>query len=109
MIAHDHTMPKRRSDMKRVMVRYRVKSGRVEENERHIAKVFEQLEREKPAGLRYVSFKLEDGVTFVHLVSVDDGVDPLRALPAFKAFTESIVERCDEPPVAKRWSEVGSY
>jgi len=37
--------------MRRVMVRYKVKPDRVAENERHIAKVFEQLERDKPAGL----------------------------------------------------------
>jgi hypothetical protein len=111
MIAHEHTVPIRRSDMKRVMVRYRVKAERVEENERYIGKVFEQLDRERPVGLRYASFKLDDGVSFVHIVSVDtvDGVDPLRALPAFTAFTASIKERCDEPPVVAHLSEVGSY
>jgi hypothetical protein len=97
--------------MKRVMVRYRVRADRVEENERYIGKVFEQLDRERPAGLRYASFKLEDGVSFIHIVSVDaaDGVSPLGALPAFKAFTASIEERCDELPVVAQLSEVGSY
>jgi hypothetical protein len=97
--------------MKRVMVRYKVKADRVAENESYIAKVFEQLEREKPAGLRYASFKLADGVSFVHFVSIEtaDGSNPLSELSAFKAFTAEIKDRCDEPPAAVELKEVGSY
>src|SRR5688572_18426571 len=96
---------------KRIMVRYKVKSGRAAENERYIAAVFEQLGREQPAGLRYASFKLADGVSFVHLVSLEgaEGANPLGQLSAFKAFTAEIKERCEEPPVAVELSEVGSY
>jgi len=46
-----------------MMVRYKVKADRAAENEGCIAKVFEQLKREQPAGLRYASFKQGDGVT----------------------------------------------
>ena len=97
--------------MKRIMVRYKVKSDRVAENEGLIAKVFEQLQREKPQGLRYASFKSSDGVSFIHIVSLEslDGGNPLVELAAFKAFTAQIKERCDEPPVATELSEVGSY
>jgi hypothetical protein len=42
--------------MKPVMVRYKVKADRAAENERYIAKVFEQLGREKPSGLHYAAF-----------------------------------------------------
>jgi hypothetical protein len=97
--------------MKRVMVRYKVKPGRVAENERYIKSVFEQLKRDSPPGLRYASFKLGDGVSFVHIVSHEgaDGRDPLRELPAFKAFTAEIKDRCEDPPVAAELTEVGSY
>jgi quinol monooxygenase YgiN len=97
--------------MKRVMVRYKVKAGRVAENERYIKNVFEQLQRERPTGLRYASFKLGDGVSFVHIVSHEaaDGTDPLRELPAFKAFTAEIKDRCEDPPVAAELTEVGTY
>jgi len=97
--------------MKRVMVRYKVKSDRVAENENLIAKVFEQLHREKLAGLRYASFKSGDGVSFIHIVSLEgaDGSNPLGSLEAFKAFTAQIKERCDEPPVPVELTEVGSY
>ena len=97
--------------MKRVMVRYKVKPGRVAENERYIKSVFEQLQRDRPPGLRYASFKLGDGVSFVHIVSHEaaDGRDPLRELPAFRAFTAEIKDRCEDPPVAAELTEVGSY
>ena len=97
--------------MKRVMVRYKVKADRAAENERYIQAVFAQLEREKPSGLRYASFKLDDGVSFVHLASLEaaDGGNPLIALSAFKEFVEQIKTRCEEPPVTSDLSEVGSY
>ena len=97
--------------MKRMMVRYKVKADRVAENERYITSVFEQLNREKPPGLRYASFKLDDGVSFMHIVSLEtaDGSNPLSELSAFKAFTAEVRDRCAEPPVTVELQEVGSY
>jgi len=97
--------------MERLMVRYRVKPERAAENERYIVQVFEQLERERPAGVRYASFKLEDGVSFVHIVSreASDGRNPLSELSAFKAFAAGVRERCEEPPVTVKLNEIGSY
>ena len=97
--------------MKRTMIRYKVKADRVAENERYIASVFEQLKREQPPGLRYATFKLEDGVSFMHIVSVEtaDGSNPLVELAAFKAFSADVRDRCDEQPVFVALQEVGSY
>jgi len=97
--------------MKQMMVRYKVKADRVAENEEYISKVFDQLQREQPLGLRYASFKLEDGVSFVHIVSreASDGRNPLTELSAFKIFSSNIKDRCDEPPVSVELKEIGSY
>ena len=57
--------------MKRTMVRYKVKADRAAENVRYIAQVFEQLRRETPSGVHYATFKLDDGVSFVHIVAYD--------------------------------------
>jgi hypothetical protein len=97
--------------MKRTMVRYKVNADRVEENERYITAVFEQLKREQPPGLRYASFKLDDGVSFMHVVSLEtaDGDNPLVDLAAFKAFSASVRDRCAEPPVFTELQEDGSY
>jgi hypothetical protein len=93
------------------MVRYKVKAEQAVANENYIRNVFAALEREKPAGLRYASFKLADGVSFVHIVSHEgaDGRNPLAEMPAFKAFVAGIKERCVEPPVAVELQEVGAY
>ncbi len=97
--------------MKRVMVRYKVKADRAAENERYITSVVEQLKRERPAGLRYASFKLDDGVSFVHLAmtDADDGKNPLSQVKAFKAFQRDVDDRCEEAPVVTDLREIGSF
>jgi hypothetical protein len=93
------------------MVRYKLKPDRVAENERYVKQVFEQLERERPAGVHYATFKLDDGVSFVHIASiaVTETTNPLTDLSTFKAFTAEIKDRCEELPVTIKLNEVGSY
>jgi len=95
----------------KVMVRYKIKPEFVADNERDIKRVFEQLASERPLGLRYASFKLADGVSFMHLVSREtpDERNPLTELPAFKAFTAAVEQRCEERPVVTELTEIGSY
>jgi hypothetical protein len=97
--------------MKRVMVRYEVKPGRVAENEALVRAVYEELHRVAPEGLRYATFRLADGVSFVHVSSTEtaDGRNPLTEIEAFARFQEAIGERCDEPPVVTELTEIGSY
>ena len=97
--------------MQRVMVRYRVKPDQVRKNEELVRAVYRELAETKPAGIRYATFKLDDGVSFVHVASLEtpDGQNPLVTLRAFQAFQENIKERCDEPPVLATLHEVGSY
>jgi hypothetical protein len=97
--------------MGQVVVRYKVKPERVEENQALVEAVFAELSENDPGGLRYATFKLADGVTFVHVASVDtdDGSNPLGKISAFAEFTRNIGERCDEPPNAQDATVVGSY
>ncbi len=97
--------------MRRVMVRYRVKPEQAAANEELVRAVYEELERTSPAGLRYATFQLEDGVSFVHLASTEteDGHNPLSEVRAFARFQEGIRDRCDAAPVATELREIGSY
>jgi hypothetical protein len=95
--------------MRKVIVRYKVKPDRVAENEELVRAVYEELQRTKPAGLRYATFRLEDGVSFMHLAATDAQRNPLGDVEAFRRFTASIEERCDEPPVVTEIEEIGSY
>jgi hypothetical protein len=97
--------------MRRVMVRYKVKPDQVEANEELVRAVYDELGRTAPAGLKYATFKLEDGVSFVHIASVDapDGQNPLSRVEAFARFQKGIADRCEEAPIATQLREVGSY
>jgi hypothetical protein len=97
--------------MKRVMVRYTVRAGRAAENERYVEQVFAELARLAPVGVQYSTFKLDDGVTFVHVYAHEgeDGAGLLPTLPAFQAFRAGLNERCEVAPVRTALQEVGSY
>jgi hypothetical protein len=95
-----------------VVVRYQTKPDRAEENQALIEKVFEDLEQRQPDGFTYKVFRLDDGVSFVHVVVEHDDVadpDSLADVPAFQAFTADIADRCEVPPVASKATVVGGY
>jgi hypothetical protein len=97
--------------MNPVMVRYKVKPEEAERNEALVRKVYEELHQTAPTGIRYATFKLDDGVSFVHLSSNDSSAEqnPLMNVAAFRAFLENIGDRCDEPPSPVNLIEVGSF
>jgi hypothetical protein len=95
--------------MRRVMVRYEVKPGRAAENEELVRAVYEELARTSPEGLRYATFRLGDGVGFVHFAETEDGHNPLADIEAFARFQDGIRERCAQPPTVTELHEVGSY
>jgi hypothetical protein len=96
--------------MKTILVRYKTSEAQSGANEALVRAVFDELRGRAPEGLRYASYKLEDGVTFVHIATLETPDDnPLTALPSFKAFQRQIKDRCVEPPVVTEVSVVGSY
>jgi hypothetical protein len=91
-------------------VQYTLKPGRIEENERLVRSVFEELRRLKPSGLRYACLREKDRATFVHLVvSEPDGGVRMTDFPAFRAFAASIGERCDIPPERTELQLIDAY
>lgn len=96
--------------MRQIMVRYTTRADQAEENARLIREVFESLRQTTPGGITYASYRLDDGVSFVHIASIDDPENnPLQGLSAFKAFTAGVKDRCDVAPVTSVLHEVGSY
>jgi hypothetical protein len=97
--------------MKTTVVRYQTKPQRADENQQLIEAVFADLEERQPEGFTYKVFRLEDGVSFIHVVIEHDVADPdsLQAVPAFQAFVADIAERCDVPPAATGATIVGGY
>jgi hypothetical protein len=92
-----------------VVVRYTTRPEAADENQRLIEQVFAELGRNDPGGLRYATFRLQDGVTFVHMALVDGETNPLEQTAAFAEFQRGIGERCVERPVVSDATLVGAY
>jgi hypothetical protein len=95
--------------MRRVIVRYKVKTDRVAEHETLLRAVFAELAKTEPKGIRYGAFKQPDGVSFAHIAFIDAEKNPLEGIAAFQAFTAKIRERCDEAPVTTELTAVGTF
>ena len=96
--------------MKTTVVRYEVKPGRADENQRLVEKVYEELRELQPAGFRYATFRLDDGATFVHISSEDGNApNPLGSVKAFSEFQAEIADRCEMKPLVLGATVVGSY
>jgi hypothetical protein len=93
------------------MVRYKLRADRMDENKQLVKAIFAELNTKQPEGLHYASFGFPDGLSFVHIVSIEtpDGKNPLSMTEAFPLFTKDIKDRCEEAPVAMELTEVGSY
>jgi hypothetical protein len=94
------------------VVRYQAKPDRADENQRLIEAVFADLAARDAKGFTYKVFRLDDGVSFVHVVVEHDDVedaDSLVEVPAFQAFVADIADRCDVPPLAMGATVVGGW
>lgn len=97
--------------MPNVVVRYRTKPECAEENQQLVEKVFAELDELQATGFAYASFRLEDGVSFVHVVVEEPGEASvsLADVPAFRQFQAGIADRCEEQPVAMGATVVGAH
>ncbi|MEO3810932.1 MFS transporter [Sphaerisporangium sp. B11E5] len=102
--------PKEESHMTSTsIIRYTTKPDAADENQRVVEKVFAELAEKAPAGLRYATFRLADGVTFVHIVQKEEGDDTLTELAAFKEFGDGFKDRAASGPERQGATLVGSY
>ena len=96
--------------MERRLIRYRTKPEMADKNAELVSAVFAELRAAEPAGIRYLTLRLEDD-TFIHIVetTTDAGSGALTRLDAFQAFQSGIRERCAEPPAVRGATVVGNY
>lgn len=94
----------------RVMVRARMKTDRIDEIEAQGRKLFSALDRAQPQGLRYAACRLPDGVTYVNLLEIEEGLgNPLLALPEAIEFQQNLKSWLVEPATTESLTVVGSY
>ena len=94
---------------KAVIVRYRTSEEAAAENQRLVEQVYAELHADQPDGLRYMTLRLADGVTFVHVAFHAEDDNPLTRSAAFAAFQADLRDRVVEPPQPSAASVVGSY
>jgi hypothetical protein len=93
-----------------MMIRPKIKAEHLDEVDAAVEKMFAAIAREKPEGVRYASCRLPDGVTFVVLLALDDGIDnPLPAVPEFREFQDKLRTWIAEPPIPDQLTVLGSY
>jgi hypothetical protein len=93
----------------RVVIQYRLREDKKDLDRRLVAAVHEELDRVRPDWLlRWDVYRLEDDVTTVSVVDVDDP-SQLRRLVEFTAYTETLDARCEEPPTTSLVEQLGSY
>ncbi len=93
------------------LIRYKTKPEFADENQRLVEKVYDELNARDPGGVHYATFRLADGVTFLHLFTTDsdDRAKTLGSIAAFVEFQQDLPQRCLEAPVAQDVTVVGSY
>ena len=96
--------------MSTIVVRYRPKADRADENQRLVEAVFAELASAQPGGIGYATFRLGDG-TFVHIADIEGESNPLAETAAFAEFQREIADRCEpgEGPNPQPATLVGSY
>ncbi|WP_330306368.1 MULTISPECIES: hypothetical protein [unclassified Streptomyces] len=93
-----------------LMVRSTAKPEFVGELEEALKKMFTAIERERPAGVRYASYRLPDGVTYVAQLELADGVEnPLPAIAEFREFQAGLKDWLAGPPSAEQFEIRGAY
>jgi hypothetical protein len=93
-----------------LMVRSKIRAEAVGDVDTAVEGLFAAIHQAQPEGIRYMSCRLPDGVTYVALLALDEGVDnPLPALPEFKEFQENLKKWMAGPPTAEPLTVVGSY
>ncbi|WP_116049777.1 hypothetical protein [Amycolatopsis palatopharyngis] len=91
------------------VVRYEMRPETADENQRLVEQVFTELSDKQPEGLRYASFRLADGVTFVHIGISEEDAAPLGELGAFAEFQRQFGERAAGKPEASGATVIGSF
>ena len=86
--------------MKAVKVQYTVKQEYADTNKRNIRKVMADLREISHPGIKYSSFVLDDGKTFVHFGVYSDqaALDVVNNLPSFQFFRDQLNASGPEMP-----------
>lgn len=92
------------------MVRFTVDEADVADVESAIGRMIAAVREAQPSGTRFASCKLADGVTFLNVLELAEGVpNPLPEIPECRAFQQQLPRWTVEPPTPQPVAVIGSY
>jgi hypothetical protein len=91
------------------VITYKTKPESAEENARLVEAVYAELARDKTEGIKYATFRLDDGVSFVHVAVLEGETNPLSTSAAFGEFQANLGSRLVEGPVPSDATVVGNH
>ncbi|WBB89676.1 hypothetical protein [Verrucosispora sp. WMMC514] len=94
--------------METLLITYRVRPDRLDEHLALLDAVHRDLARLRPPGFRYLTLRLDDGLSFVDVVIGPDLPGPLPSLESFGRFRARLEERCEQRSTTE-FSVLGSY
>lgn len=96
--------------MSTIVIQYRPRADQADQNQRLVEDVFAELAATDPGGIRYATWRLEDGA-FIHIADLDTDQNPLSTNAAFQRFQDGIADRCEagEAPNARNATPIGAY
>ncbi|MET8132843.1 hypothetical protein [Streptomyces sp. NPDC005251] len=72
--------------------------------------MFTAVEEARPAGVRYASYRLPDGVTYIAQLELADGTEnPLPAIVEFREFQAGLKNWMAGPPAVEHLEARGAY
>jgi hypothetical protein len=92
-----------------LIIRYETRPDAAAENSRLVESVYRALAELRPSDFSYATYRLADGVSFVHIARLDAAENPLATLPAFAQFQRDLADRCAVQPAPSVATLVGSY
>jgi quinol monooxygenase YgiN len=113
-VVKDHPADVTRSESENVMnvmmIRAKLKAESVSDVEAAAEKMFSAINAAQPGGVKYASTRLDDRVTAVVLLALEDPADnQLEAIPEFREFQKQLPEWLAEPPIVEPLTVIGSY
>ncbi|MBX7267948.1 hypothetical protein KIF24_19185 [Micromonospora sp. Llam7] len=94
--------------MDTLLISYRVQAERLDEHLTLLGAVHEELARTRPPGLRYLTLRLADGLSFVDIAMGPELPGPLPLLESFRRFRAGLEERCEQRDTVA-FTVLGSY
>lgn len=92
------------------IVRFTTTEAEVPGIDAAVGGVIAALDRDRPTGMRYAAARLADGVSYLLVLELDDGVEnPLPGIPEARAFQQRLPEWAGGPVAPEPVTVVGAY